>query len=396
VSRRFSRAACGAIAAVLLVSGAFLAGPPAGADRAPLTVYVGTYTGTGSQGIYRFEFDPASGTAAAPALAATTRNPSFLALHPDGRVLYTVNEIDDYQGDKAGSVTAFTVDRATGALREIGRQSSRGADPCHLAVDPGGRWLLVANYNDGSVALLPLDDQRRPLPATVVLHHAGSGPNPERQKGPHAHAVLLDRGAHHLLSADLGADRLFVDRFDAAAGTLQANDPPAADLAPGSGPRHLAWHPSRPFLYTINELASTVSVFRYDPGRGALDLEQTIGALPPGFRGENTAAEVAASPDGRVLYTSNRGDDSLAVFAIDPATGRLSSAGRVASGGRTPRHFAIDPGGRWLLAANQNSDAIVVFRLDATTGLPQPTGESIPVTRPVCVLFASHRSGARR
>ena len=355
------------------------------ASAPPLVVYVGTYTGGGSRGIYRFEMNPASGKSTAPVLAGESENPSFLALHPGGRVLYAVNEVGS-AGD-AGSVSAFAIDPVTGALNRIGRQPSGGADPCHLIVDPSGRNLLVANYSSGSVAVLPLDADGRPGPATIVRQHAGSGPNKARQVGPHAHAVLLDAAGRFALSADLGADRIFIDRFDAAAGRLQALQPEAVDLVPGSGPRHLAWHPSGKYLYSINELRSTVTVFRYDSDRGGLEPVQSITTLPPGFAGENTAAEVAVSPDGRFLYGTNRGDDTLALFAIEADSGLLAAAGHFPTGGRTPRHFAIDPEGRWLLVANQDSDSIVAFRRDGATGRPTRVGRPVRVPKPVCILF---------
>ncbi len=368
-------------------------GTVGGAPPAPgLVVYVGTYTDGGNRGIHRFDFDPASGDATAPVLAAESENPSFLALHPDGRVLYAVNEVDSFGGERAGGVSAFAIEPATGDLRPIGRQSSGGADPCHLAIDPTGRNVLVANYGSGSVAVLPLDAEGRPRPASAIRLHAGTGPDKARQGGPHAHAVLLDPGGRFLLSADLGADRIFIDRFDAAAGRLKADEPEAVRLDAGSGPRHLAWHPSGKYLYAINELRSTVTTFRYDAVCGALEPLQTITTLPAGFAGKNKAAELAASADGRFLYGSNRGDDSLALFTIDAGTGRLAASGHVSTGGRTPRHFAIDPSGRWLLVANQDSDSIVTFRLDGPTGRPTRVGASLPIPKPVCILFARPRS----
>jgi 6-phosphogluconolactonase len=361
---------------------------PAEATEPRLAVYVGTYTGGGSRGIYRFLLDTATGAWTDPAPAAGSGNPSFLALHPNGRVLYAVNEIGTFGGATTGAVSAFAIDAATGNLTPIGRQASGGADPCHLVVDRGGRNLLVANYSGGSVAVLPLDTDGRLRPATAVHRHAGSGPNRARQEQAHAHSIVLDPAERFALAADLGADRIFVYRFDAAAGSLEPNDPEAAALEPGSGPRHLAWHPSGGHLYAINELRSTVTAFRYDVGRGALEPLQTITTLPAGFSGQNTAAWIAASPDGRFLYASNRGDDSLALLGIDAGSGVLAALGHVRTGGRTPRQFAIDPSGRWLLAANQDSDSIAVFRLDAASGLPEPAGRPIAIPTPVCILFA--------
>jgi len=362
---------------------------PASPSSSPLAVYVGTYGGGGSRGIYRFELDAASGTWTDPILAGESENPSFLALHPNGRVLYAVNELGTFGGETTGAVSAFAIDAATGKLTLLDQQASGGADPCHLVVDRGGRNVLVANYGGGSVAVLPLDADGRLQPTTAVRRHAGNGPNRARQAGAHAHAIVLDPAERFALAADLGADRIFVYRFGAAAGSLEPNDPEAAALEPGSGPRHLAWHPSGAVLYALSELRSTVTAFGYDAGRGALKSFQTLTTLPSGFSGQNWPAELAVSPDGRFLYASNRGDDSLAQFEIDGASGALTPVGHLPTRGRSPRHFAIDPSGRWLLAANQDSDSIAVFRLDPATGRPEPVGRPLAISRPVCILFAS-------
>jgi len=392
-SRRLS--AVGLLLGGLAVSLAACAGSvpgrapgPMGAAPLLLSVYVGTYTRGGSRGIDRFEMDTTTGAATEPVLAGEAENPSFLALHPNGRVLYAVNEIGNFRGTTTGAVSAFAIDAASGRLGLLGQQASGGADPCYVAVDRSGRDALVANYTGGTVAVLPLDTDGRLQPATAARGHLGSGPDRERQAEAHAHAIILDAAERFALAADLGADRIFIYRFDAAAGTLAPNDPEAAVLEPGSGPRHLSWHPSGAYLYAISELRSTVTAFRYDAARGALAPLQTVSTLPAGFQGRNTAAEVAVSHDGRFLYASNRGDDSLALFAIDAATGTLAGMGHVPTGGRTPRHFAIDPSGRWLLAANQDSDSITIFRLDPATGRPTPSGRPLAISKPVCILFA--------
>ncbi len=350
-----------------------------------VTAYAGTYTGGGSRGIYRFALDGESGALTDPILAAETENPSFLTFHPSGGVLYAVNEV------ARGAVSAFRVDPATGNLALLNQQPSAGADPCHLVVDRQGRNLLVANYTGGSVAVLPLDADGRLRPASAVRQHTGRGPVPARQEGPHAHAVALDAAEQFALAADLGADRIFVYRYGAAAGTLDPNDPAAAPLEPGSGPRHVAWHPAGQYLYVINELRSTLTSFRYDAARGTLETLQTVTTLPAGGSPETIAAEVAISPDGRFLYGSNRGHDSLAVFAIDPASGALAPLGHVSSGGRTPRHLAIDASGRWLLVANQDSDAITLFGIDGASGFPCPAATGPTIPKPVCVVFAPAR-----
>jgi 6-phosphogluconolactonase len=364
--------------------------PAEGAAPAPpVPVYVGTYTGSGSRGIYRFEFDPASGAATAPVLAGESDNPSFLAVHPNGRVLYAVNELASFGGAPTGAVSAFAIDPASGKLTRLNQQPSGGADPCYVAVDRAGRNVLVANYTAGTVSVLPLSADGRLRPPSTVLRHEGTGPNRARQEGPHAHEIVLDAAEAFAFALDLGADRIFVYRYGAASGTLEPNDPKAAVLEPGSGPRHLAWHPSGKIAYVISELGSTVTAFRYDAGHGVLDAFQTVTTMPAGFSGPNKAAEVAVSPDGRFLYASNRGDDSLAVFSIDAASGTLAASGRVPTGGRAPRHFAIDDSGRWLLVANEDSDSVTFFRLDPASGRPSPIGRPLVLSKPVCVLPAA-------
>ena len=357
-----------------------------GASEALLSFYVGTYTDGESRGIYRFTLDPVSGAASDPVLAVAAANPSFLALHPNGRFLYAVGERGDFQGEKTGAVSAFAIDPDSGDLRLLNQRPSLGAGPCHLVVDGSGRSVLVANYGSGTVAALPVgDDGRLGEPASVQAH-TGTGPNERRQEGPHAHGIALDAEERRAVVADLGADRLFVYGFEAATGALTPSDPPAVALVPGAGPRHVAFDLRGELLYSINELDSTVTVLRYDAATGGLESVQAISTLPDDFEGESWTAELEVSPDGRFLYGSNRGHDSLAVFAVDPTSGRLSAVGHVPTGGRWPRHFSIDPSGRWLLAANQHSESVVVFRLDPESGMPSPVGETVPVPTPVCVL----------
>jgi 6-phosphogluconolactonase len=354
------------------------------ATPGPVTVYVGTYTDGTSRGIYRFTFDAATGATTEPVLAVETKNPSFLALHPNGRLLYAVGEISSFEGAKTGAVSAFAIDPKTGDLTFLNQKSSEGTGPCHLVVDRTGGNVLVANYGGGTVAVLPIEADGRLKPASSVRSHEGSGPNKGRQEKPHAHGIYLDAAERFAFSPDLGADRVFVYRFDAAKGTLELHG--AAPLDPGSGPRHLAFHPNGKYLYAINELLSTVTSFSYDAEKGVLTPFQTISALPDGFSGTSWTAEVAVSPDGRFAYGSNRGDDSLAVFRVDGATGRLTAAGHAPVGGKTPRHFTIDPTGRFILVGHQGSGTIAVLRLDPATGMPTPVGAPVKVDKPVCVL----------
>lgn len=354
-----------------------------------MRIYVGTYTGAGSRGIYALDLDLSSGKwVSGPVLAAASENPSFLALHPSGRFLYAVNELQTFRGGATGAVSAFSIDAATGRLTLLNQQPSEGTDPCHLLVDAAARHVFVANYTSGTVAVLPVGADGRLGRASAVRRVSGSGPVRDRQERPHAHHVVLDLAGRFALWADLGSDRVRIDRFDAAAGRLDPNDPDGVGIQPGSGPRHMAWHPSGQALYLLNELSSTVSALRFDAGRGALEVFQTVSARAAEASGKNVAAEIAVSPDGRFLYASNRGDDNITVFAIGGVALGLTPVGHVPTGGRAPRHFAIDPSGRWLIAANQDSDSLVAFRLDSATGLPVAAGSSVSVSKPVCVLFA--------
>ncbi len=375
---------------LVLALTAALVGPAAqaatGAPTAPasVTVYVGTYTDTASRGIYRFSFDPASGSASEPVLAGQASNPSFLALHPGGRFLYAVGEVESFGGRSTGAVSAFAIDAKTGNLTLLNQQPSEGTGPCHLVVDRAGKNVLVANYGGGNVAVLPLGADGRLAPASSVRMHEGTGPNKGRQEKPHAHGIYLDAADRHALVSDLGADRVFLYGFDSAKGVLQPAG--AAPLEPGSGPRHLAFDASGRHLYAINELSSTLTVFDYDAAGGSLKPLQTVSTLPAGFTGPNSTAEVVISPDGRFLYGSNRGHDSIAVFTVDSTSGRLTPTSHVAAGGSQPRHFAIDPTGRWMLVAHQGSDSIAIFRIDPLTGLPSATGTKLKLAKPVCLL----------
>jgi len=350
-------------------------------------VYVGTYTGPTSKGIYAFRFDLRSGKAGTIELVAETTNPSFLAVDPSGQYLYAANEISQYKGAKSGGVSAFAVDRKTGKLAFLNEVSSRGAGPCHVTLDKTGKYVLVANYDGGSVAVLPVLEDRRLGEASVVVQHTGHGPNPERQERPHAHQIELSPDNRFAIANDLGLDQLLVYHFDVAKGTLVAGDPAFASVEAGAGPRHLAFHPNGRFVYAINELGGSVTGFAYDAHQGLLRNLQTISTLPQDFKGKNDSAEIAVDPSGKFLYGSNRGPDDIAVFAIDSAKGTLKLVGSAPTQGKTPRNFAIDPTGKYLLAANQDSNNIVVFRIDLKTGGLTATGQVLEVPSPVCIVF---------
>jgi 6-phosphogluconolactonase len=358
-----------------------------------LLVYIGTYTGAKSKGIYLSRFDPATGRLTSPELAAETPSPSFLAIHPGKRFLYAVGEATNLGGKPVGAVSTFNLDAKTGQLTLLNQESSGGAGPCHLAVDPTGKCLLVANYGSGSIAALPIRADGSLAVPSAVIQHQGSSVNPQRQAGPHAHFIIPDPGNRFALTCDLGLDQVLVYRLDPGKGSLVANVPPFAAVKPGSGPRHLVFHPSGRFVFLINEMGSTVTAFAYDAKRGALKELQTISTLPEGFAGNSTCAEVQVHPFGKFVYGSNRGHDSIAVFGFDAARGKLTCLEHQPTQGKTPRHFALDPAGHWLLAENQDSDNIVVFRVDAKTGRLSPAGQTVSVGAPVCAVFVPQRPG---
>ncbi len=350
-------------------------------------IYVGTYTTgkTPSEGIYRFEFDTRSGKLTPRGVAAKLTNPTFLARHPARSFLYAVNEVEAVDGVKGGAVTAMAVDAETGDVKILNQQSTKGPGPCHLKVDAKALNVLAANYGGGSVVCLPIAIDGMLKPASSFIQHQGKGSDPARQRQPHAHSINLDFSNKHALAADLGLDKIFVYKFDADKGALTPNDPPFATVAPGAGPRHLAWHPSGRFAYVINEMGNTVTAFAYDAEAGRLDTIQTISTLPEGFQGKSWTSEIVVHPNGDFVYGSNRGDDSIAIFEIHPTTGKLTAAGRQPTGGKTPRNFVIDRSGRWLLAANQDSDNILVFSVDRDSGALTQVGEPVWAPMPVCI-----------
>lgn len=348
-------------------------------------VYFGTYTRGDSEGIYVSVLDLASGELSPPVLAAPAVNPAFLAIHPEQPWLYSVGEVGDFGGRRSGAVYAFRMDPQTGLLTRINEQPSGGTGACHVSLDHTGRFALVANYGGGNASVLPIEADGRLGEATAFVQHEGSSVDPRRQTAPHAHAAYVDPGNRFALVVDLGLDRVMIYRFDAQHGTLAPNDPAWVSVNPGAGPRHFAFHPQGRFAYVINELQSSVTGFAFEASQGSFEALQTISTLPADFQGDNTTAEILVHPSGRFLYGSNRGHDSIAVFAIDPEHGRLQAVQHQATGGQTPRNFGIDPTGQFLLAANQASDSVVVFRIDASTGHLKATGQQIQVPTPVCV-----------
>jgi len=381
------RGLCGFLACGFLLSGIALVCAAEEKDKPPgkVRLYIGTYTWKASKGIYLSRLDPATGALEAPVLAGAATNPSFLAIHASGRFLYAVGEVDRFGGQKGGVLSAFAIDPQSGKLTLLNQQSSRGPGPCHVAIDRTGRWALVANYGGGSVACLPIQPDGRLGEASDFVQHKGSSVNPQRQQGPHAHAAYFDAANRFVFVPDLGLDKVMIYRFDAAQGKLVPYDPAWVSMAPGAGPRHLAFHPNGHFAYVINEINSTMTALGYDAARGTLKPLESVSTLPEGFEGKSTTAEVAVHPSGKFLYGSNRGHDSIAAFAIDAETGKLRPIGHELTQGKAPRNFAIDPTGTYLLAANQDGNNVVVFRIDAQSGKLQATGYSIKVAAPVCV-----------
>lgn len=374
-------------ATALTLAAPALAGGKTGDRPATLGVYFGTYSGGKSKGIYRAELDLRSGKFSEPILAGTVKNPSFVAIHPNGRYLYAVSEISESGGKRTGVVSAFLIEK-TGKLKALNSQPSGGAGPCHLIVDKAGKNALVANYGGGSAAVLPIQSDGQLNPASCVVQHKGSSVDKSRQEGPHAHSINLDAANKFAFVADLGLDKVLVYRYDADKGTLTPNDPPAAVIEPGAGPRHFAFHPDGRAAYVINEMSSTITMMDYDPKLGVLTPRQTVSTLPGGkaVKGSSTA-EVVVHPSGKFVYGSNRGHDSLAIFAVDPKTHRLTPAGHQSHEIKVPRNFAIEPSGTYLVAASQGSGRVVVFRIDPRTGALAPTGSVIDVPNPVCVRF---------
>lgn len=359
-------------------------------------VYVGTYTTkTESKGIYSFQLDAATGKMTTPALAAESPNPSFVAVHPNGKYLYAVNE-----AGKNSMVSAFAIDEASGKLTLLNQLPALGEDPCYISFDRSGKFVLIANYSSGNVAVFPILPDGKLGEHTAVMKDSGTlGPDKERQEAPHAHWIEPSAHNRFVYVADLGLDRVLIYKFDAAKGTLtpgeKANsanpgDPFSAALKPGTGPRHATFSHDGNFMYVLGEMQSSVTVFKND-ARETFRQVQRISALPDGFSGRNDAAEIAIHANGKFLYTSNRGHESIAVFTIDPKTGTLTLIADVPTGGKEPRHFAINPTGQYLLAENQFSGNIVEFRIDPSSGKLTATGETLQVPSPVCLAFLVKR-----
>ena len=345
-------------------------------------VYVGTYTGAGQgEGIYGFQFNPENGSLTPTEVVTDVVNPSFLAIDPTNRFVFAANETDP------GSVSAFLRDLNDGGLHELNQESSHGAGPCYVSIDLPGRYAMVANYNDGTLAVYPIGEDGHLQPSSDVIRASGTGQDPDRQEGPHAHMVAPAPDGRHVLATDLGLDTITVYELDTDTGRLNPGsaDGAVAHAESGAGPRHFAYAPDGGSVYVINELNSTIT--RYAFADGGLTAGQTVSTLPDSFHGENTTAQIAIPADGRHVYGSNRGHDSIAIFSVGE-DGELTPVGHQLTGGQTPRNFALDPTGAWLLAANQSTGNVIVFRRDPETGLLDQTGDPVEVPSPVAILFA--------
>jgi 6-phosphogluconolactonase len=313
-------------------------------------------------------------------------NPSFLAIDRRRQCLYAVNEVKEFNGKSSGAVSAFSIDPPTGNIHFLNQQASLGADPCHLSLDRKRKFVLVANYTGGNLAVLPIQPNGSLGQATDLVQLEGSSIK-EQQKGPHAHCILLDRANRYALAADLGTDKVMIYHYGAMVGKLKSATQPWISLPPGAGPRHLTLHPNGKYACVINELDSTMSVLGYNAAGGSLRVIETVSTLPKDFTGESFCADLHISPSGKFLYGSNRGHNSIVVFRINQITGRLTYLEHISTQGNWPRNFVIDPSGRFLLVANQRSDNVIVFRIDPTSGRLTPTGHTAEIPSPVCLKF---------
>jgi 6-phosphogluconolactonase len=340
--------------------------------------YIGTRSDRDSKGIYMADFDDSNGALSNLRLAAPYLNPGFLCACPKRKLLYSIGN----RQDGTGTLAAFSIGK-NHALTFIGDVPSGGKGPCHLALDPECRMISVANYGGGTTASFLLDKKGMPSEAVSVIQHVGNSVHPERQTAPHAHGVYFS--GESLFVPDLGLDRTLVYQFDSATAVLKAAEPPFAAALPGDGPRHLAFHPKQPWVYAVNELSNTVTHYVRNGHR--LLYRQSISTLPADFTGTNTTAEIEVHPDGRFLYASNRGHQSIAAFAIHQETGGLIELGQTIIDGKTPRHFAIAPGGAFLIVAGQDSDNLQSFAIDPQSGKLSKTEHSLAVPSPICLLF---------
>ncbi len=379
-----------ALTAILLAASSDSKAADTEANSNKMWVYIGTYTGKGehaSKGIYRYDLDLATGKLSGKALAAEVSSPSYLAVYPNHKFLYAVNEGGTAE-TKKGAITAFAIDPKTGNLKMLNEKTSGGDGPCHLVVDAKGKNVLAANYGGGSVTVVPIKADGSLGTPTAFVQHEGHGADPSRQKGPHAHAIVLDAANKFAFAADLGLDKVFVYKFDADKGTLTPNDPPSVSVAPAAGPRHFAFHPNGKFAYVINEMNLTITPFGYDADKGVLKPLKSISTVPEGVERKGfSTAEIEVHPSGKFLYGSNRGHHSIAAFSIDQKTGELTLIGHATKDIKTPRGFSIDPTGHYLIVGNQDGNSLTVFKIDQQVGKLTEVGDPVEAPSPVSVVF---------
>lgn len=350
-------------------------------------LYIGTYTNKDSQGIYHALFNPETGALTDLKLAVAATNPSFIAIHPQQTHVFAVLEVSDYEGEESGAIRSFSI-QEDGSLAEINTQPSQGGAPCYVSLDAQGRWALTANYSGGNVALFPVDEQGQLSEASTLIQHEGSSINPRRQQAPHAHCIVPDPTNTYAYAADLGIDKIMIYRLDKEEGRLIPNDPPFAASTPGAGPRHFVFHPGGKHAFVINELNSTITAFSFDASTGALNALSSASTLPSDAQENNSCADIHVHPNGRFVYGSNRGHDSIAIMGFDEQSGSLSLIDTESTQGNTPRNFTLDPTGQFLIAANQRTDTIISYRIDLDSGLLTPTGHILEAPTPVCLKFA--------
>jgi 6-phosphogluconolactonase len=377
---------CAVLFAALVFGGSSM--NAADKEAKTLWVYLGTYTGEkGSKGIYKATFDTATGKLSNVELVAETTNPSFLAIAPNRKFLYAVGEISNFGGSKnVGAVTAYAIEPKTGKLTMLNAQPSGGAGPCHVSMDKTGEVVLVANYGGGSCASLPVLANGKLGEPVSVFQHKGMGADKSRQEGPHAHSINVDPGNKFAICADLGLDQLLIYKLNPATGKMTPNEPPFAAVAPGGGPRHFAFHPTKPMAFVINEMKCTLNSLQWDGTKGTLTIIDTANTLPREVQKGDSTAEVVVHPNGKWVYGSNRGQNSIVAFEVNEE-GKLKLIGHQGEGIKTPRNFNIDPTGQWLLVANQDGGNVIVFKINPKTGALEKTDSSVMLSNPVCVRF---------
>jgi 6-phosphogluconolactonase len=366
------------LANALVALGLFGTAPVQATD---MFVYFGTHRAGTNVGFSLAHFDTVTGVLTKPEFITQSPAPAYFVIHPDGRHLYTCNS------GSPGEVSAYEIEPHTGQLKFLNRVPAGGTDTSYVSLDQTGHYVLAANYSGGNIAVFAIKPDGSLGERTAFVQHTGSSVNPQRQTHAYAHSIIVDPSNRFALACDLGLDRVFVYRFNTRDGSLTPNDPPFSTVTPGSGPRHAKFHPNGRWVYVISEIASTVTAFNWDSTNGALAEFQFVSTLPDDFKGTNTAAEIMIHPNGKFLYASNRGDNSLAVFSIDQTTGRLTPVEHVSTAGRTPRNFAFDPTGKWILCSNQDSNFVVVFRVDENTGKLTQVGDPVSVPYPFCERF---------